>query len=103
MEKNNASLSSARHYLVVRSSVVFFLGVDLDLVDFAGFFFGTLAPFLRASESPIAMACFLLVTFLPDLPLFNVPFFRLRIAFSTFSDALLPYFAIMHLPYCLLF
>jgi len=40
------------------------------------------------------MACFLLVTFLPDLPLFNVPFFRLRIAFSTDSPAFLLYFAI---------
>src|SRR5688572_9202094 len=83
-----------------QDSVDFFLDVDLDLEDLedlAGFFFGTLAPFLRASESPMAIACFLLVTFLPDLPLFKVPFFRLCIAFSTFSDALLPYFAIMHL------
>ena len=36
-------------------------------------FFGTLAPFLRASERPIAIACFLLLTFLPDLPLLSVP------------------------------
>jgi len=35
---------------------------------------GTLAPAFRACDSPIAIACFLLVTFLPDLPLFSVPF-----------------------------
>src|SRR5687767_2428372 len=58
------------------------------------FFFGTLAPFFRALESPIATACFLLLTFLPDLPLFNVPFLRSRIAFSTSSAAFLPYLAI---------
>ncbi len=55
-------------------------------------FAGTLPPALRASDSPIAIACFLLVTFLPEL-LFNVPFLRSRIVFSTFSDAFLPYLA----------
>lgn len=34
---------------------------------------GTFSPLLRASESPIAMACFRLVTFLPLRPLFNLP------------------------------
>lgn len=33
------------------------------------FFFGTFAPFLRALERPIAIACFLLVTFFFALPL----------------------------------
>jgi hypothetical protein len=53
-------------------------------------FFGTLAPFLRASERPIAIACFLLLTFLPDLPLLSVPALRhgsadfLRRAFGVF-------------------
>jgi len=37
------------------------------------FFAGTFAPARRASESPIAIACLRLVTFLPELPLFNVP------------------------------
>ena len=54
---------------------------------------GTLAPFSRASLSPIAIACFRLVTFRPE-PLFNVPRFRRRIVDSTFFDADLPYFAI---------
>jgi hypothetical protein len=56
---------------------------------------GTLAPARRAWDNPMAIACFRLLTFLPDRPLFRVPFFRSRIAFSTFSDAFLLYFAIM--------
>jgi hypothetical protein len=46
---------------------------------------GTFFPFLRASESAIAMACFRLVTLppLPPLPLRNVPRFRRRIARPT--------------------
>jgi hypothetical protein len=59
---------------------------------------GTLAPAFRACESPIAIACFLLVTFLPDRPLFKVPFFRSCIAFSTFLDAFFPYLAIADVP-----
>jgi hypothetical protein len=58
------------------------------------FFAGTFPPSLRASESPIAIACFLLVTFLPDRPLFSVPRFRSCIAFSTFSPAFFPYLGI---------
>jgi hypothetical protein len=42
--------------------------------------FGTFLPFLRASERPIAMACLRLLTVLPLLPLFSVPFLRLRMA-----------------------
>ena len=48
-------------------------------------------PFARASESPIAIACFLLFTVLPLLPDLRVPFFRRRIALSTRLDAALPY------------
>jgi hypothetical protein len=53
---------------------------------------GTFAPFLRASESPIAIACFRLVTRppCPDLPLFNVPRFRRLMALSTDLDAAPP-------------
>ena len=41
-----------------------------DLRFFAVFrFFGTLAPFLRASDSPMAMACLRLLTVLPLRPL----------------------------------
>src|SRR5258706_10584211 len=54
---------------------------------------GTFAPFLRASESPIAIACFRLVTLppLPLLPLLSVPFFLRRIALSTRLLAACPY------------
>src|SRR5882724_5204573 len=61
------------------------------------FFLGTLPPAFRASDSPIAIACFLLFTFLPE-PLLSVPFFRSCIAFSTFLDAFLPYLAIVCFP-----
>ena len=48
------------------------------------FFLGTFAPFLRASESPMAIACFLLLTLLPPFfPDLSVPRFRLCIARST--------------------
>jgi hypothetical protein len=36
-------------------------------------FGGTFAPFLRASDRPMAIACFGLVTFLPLRPLFSLP------------------------------
>jgi hypothetical protein len=54
---------------------------------------GTLAPFFRASDSPIAMACLRLVTVppLPPFPLLSVPFFRRRIALSTDLPAACPY------------
>lgn len=58
---------------------------------------GTLAPSFRGCDNPMAIACFLLVTFLPDLPLFSVPFFRSCIAFSTFLDAFLLYLAIVEI------
>jgi hypothetical protein len=38
----------------------------------------------------MAMACFRLVTFLPELPERNVPRLRSCIARSTFCDAFLP-------------
>ena len=55
---------------------------------------GTFAPFSRASDRPIAIACLRLFTRppFPPGPLFNVPFFRRRIALSTRFDAALPYF-----------
>jgi hypothetical protein len=62
---------------------------------FADDFFGagTLPPSRRASESPIAIACLGLVTFLPDFPLRSVPRLRSCIALATLSDAFLPYLA----------
>jgi hypothetical protein len=59
----------------------------------AAFFLGTLAPFLRASESPMAIACLRLFTHppLPPLPERSVPRFLRRIALSTVLPAALPY------------
>jgi hypothetical protein len=59
---------------------------------------GTLAPFWRASDRPIAIACLRLVTFLPLRPLRSVPFLRLRIADSTVFLLRLPYFAMAGAP-----
>jgi hypothetical protein len=77
-------------------AVVFF-ALDFFALDFlaARFGGGTLPPSLRASERPIAIACFLLVTFLPERPLFSEPCLRSCIASSTLSDAFLPYVAMV--------
>ena len=57
-------------------------------------FRGTFAPFFRASDNPIAIACLRLFTRppLPPLPLFSVPFFLRRIALPTLLLAARPYF-----------
>src|SRR5580692_757575 len=54
------------------------------------FLFGTFAPFFRASESPIAIACLRLVTFCP-LPLFSFPRLNSCISVSTCLPADLLY------------
>ena len=59
------------------------------------FFFGTFFPSALASESPIAIACLRLLTFLPDRPLFSVPALRFFIARSTLADAFFEYFRAM--------
>jgi hypothetical protein len=61
---------------------------------YAAFFGGTFAPFFRASERPMAIACFRLFTVppLPPFPDFRVPCCRLRIALSTDLPAAFPYF-----------
>jgi hypothetical protein len=56
------------------------------------FFSGTFAPFLRASDKPIAIACFLLVTFSPLRPLFSFPSFISCISVCTCLLAAAPYF-----------
>src|ERR1700729_1926647 len=63
------------------------------------FFRGTLAPFLRASESPIAIACLRLVTLppLPPLPERSVPRFSRCMALFTLLPAAFPYLAITRL------
>jgi hypothetical protein len=55
---------------------------DLEELDF---FEGTFCPFLRASESPMAIACLRLFTFppFPPLPERSVPLFLRRIALAT--------------------
>jgi hypothetical protein len=55
------------------------------IARYAAFFLGTLAPFFRASERPMAMACLRLFTLppLPPRPERKVPRFRRRIALST--------------------
>jgi hypothetical protein len=63
--------------------------LDDDFLD------GTLPPARRASDNPMAIACLRLFTVLPERPLFSFPRFRSCIAFSTFSDAFLPYLAIV--------
>lgn len=66
-----------------------FLPADFFFVDFlrpdAG---GTLAPSLRASDRPMAMACFGFVTFLPLRPDLSLPRLNSCISRSTDLDAL---------------
>jgi hypothetical protein len=52
---------------------------------------GTFPPAARASESPIAIACLRLVTFLPERPDFSLPRFISCIARPTFRLAFGPY------------
>jgi hypothetical protein len=78
-------------FLVADFRVLDFLLADFFLADF---FEGTFAPASRASDKPIAIACFLLFTVLPEPPLFNLPRLRSCMARFTFSPAFLPYFAI---------
>jgi hypothetical protein len=63
------------------------LRLDFFRLDFLrlDFFRGTFAPFFRASESPIAIACLRLFTLppLPPLPERSVPLFFRRIALAT--------------------
>src|SRR5262249_1785174 len=54
------------------------------------FFFGTLAPFRRASDRPMATACLGSVTFLPVLPLLSLPSLNSCIASRTVSWAFFP-------------
>src|SRR5438045_7399382 len=60
----------------------------------ADFFLGTFAPLLRASESPIAIACFRLFTVFPLRPLFSLPRFFSCMALLTFFLAPLEYFVL---------
>ena len=64
------------------------------------FFGGTFFPSRLASDKPIAIACLRLLTFLPDLPLLNVPALRFFIARPTLADAFFEYFRAMTLLPC---
>ena len=59
--------------------------------------FGTFPPARRASDKPMAIACFLLFTRLPERPLLSVPCLRLCIARLTLRWAFFPYLAMLHL------
>jgi hypothetical protein len=63
---------------------------DLRLV--ADLLLGTFLPARRASDKPIAMACFRLLTLFPERPLFNVPRLRSCMALAIFFDAASLYF-----------
>src|ERR1700722_4517518 len=62
-----------------------FVGRPEDYFFFLG---GTFLPFLRASDSPMAIACLRLFTVppLPPLPLLSVPFLRRSIALLTLFE-----------------
>ena len=66
-----------------------------DACAAADFFLGTFLPARRASDKPIAMACFRLLTLLPERPIFNVPRLNSCIDFPTFLDAASLYFFAM--------
>ena len=67
-----------------------FLRLDDFFFDFLE---GTLSPSFRASDSPIAIACLRLFTFLPERPLFNFPCLYSSITFFTFFCVFFPYLA----------
>ena len=60
---------------------------------------GTLPPARRASDNPIAIACFRLVTRLPELPLRSVPRLRSCMARFTLASAFFPYLLGMAAPW----
>jgi hypothetical protein len=75
------------------------LGLALPAGRLFADLFGTFCPAARASERPIAIACFRLFTFCPERPLLNVPALRFFIARSTEADAFFEYLrAMLFLP-----
>jgi hypothetical protein len=57
-------------------------------------FLGTFAPFARAFDNPIAIACLRDLTGAPALPDLAVPFLNLRISFATSFPAVGLYFLV---------
>lgn len=97
-------------FAVLRFAGARFAGARFAAVRFAGarfveLFFalrlraGTFAPARRASESPIAIACFLLATFFPERPERSLPRFISCIALPTFEDAFLLYCRAIESPF----
>src|SRR5882757_187750 len=76
------AMTSHRYFFAFRFFAVF---------RFFEAFFGTFLPLALASDSPIAIACLRLVTFLPEPPLFSVPALRFFITRSTSVDAFFEY------------
>jgi hypothetical protein len=72
-----------------------FFAVFFEALRFFEAFFGTFLPLALASDSPIAIACLRLLTFLPERPLFNVPALRFFIARPTSVDAFFEYLRAM--------
>jgi hypothetical protein len=68
-----------------------FFAVFFEALRFFEAFFGTFFPLALASDSPIAIACLRLLTFLPERPLFRVPALRFFIARLTSVDAFFEY------------
>ena len=87
-----AAFFAGAFFAVVFLAVVFLAVALLAVVFFPAAFFagGTLPPSLRASDKPIATACFGLVTFRPEL-LLSCPRLNSCIVSSTFSWDFLPY------------
>jgi hypothetical protein len=96
--RESSEISSALSLGINLSAVQSILAAAQFADHVADFNFGTLFPALRASDSPIAMACLRLFTVLPDLPLLSVPLLRFLIALFTFFAAALPYLLAMIAP-----
>src|ERR1700761_5873647 len=86
-----------RRLLSYQSATRGITAVTSGLAPQLDFFFGTFAPFLRASDRPMAIACSLLLTVPPFPPLadFRLPFFSRCTADLTLFDAAFPYFAML--------
>ena len=65
---------------------------DLTRRDLRTARLGTFAPSLRASDSPIAIACARFLTIRPDVPDLSAPRFISCSARATFAEAFFPYF-----------
>jgi len=87
-----ASLRSQRQLLPYRFAFRFdFFAFFFAVLRLLAAFFGTFLPLALASDSPIAIACLRLLTFLPERPLFSVPDLRFFIARLTSVDAFFEY------------